>query len=279
MLWRETHTGLRVVIVFFCVVIFLMMASFDCGAETGNNEWTRGEKVFALNAGSFLIVTTIGVACWDYGQNDMAFKEEGWFQEDSKEGGADKLGHFYSTYVVSQGFAHIYESWEFSHEESALYGSLSSFGLMAFAEFGDAFSDYGFSYEDLVMNAVGSCVGYILYRFPEVARKIDFRLEYAPNFKETDVFTDYERMKFLMALKLDGFDCIDNDYLKYLELHLGYYARGYSDDTNDRSRNIYIGVGINIAKILYDLSFRKTSRIFNYYQLPHTYVSGHKNLN
>jgi len=272
MLCRETRRGLRAVIVFAGVMIFLMAASFECGAESGNFELTRDQKVFALNAGAVLIMTTIGVACWDYGQNGMAFENEGWFQEDSKEGGADKLGHFYSTYAISHGFAHIYESWDFSRDEAALYGSLSSFGLMAFAEFGDAFSDYGFSYEDLVMNAVGGCAGYLLYRYPEVARKIDFRLEYVPNFKEMDVFTDYERMKFLVALKLEGFDCIDNNYL-------GYYVRGYSEDTTDRSRNIYIGVGINLAKILYDLSYRKTSTIFNYYQFPYTYISVDKNIN
>ena len=85
-------------------------------------------------------------------------------------------------------------------------------------------------------------------------------------------------MKFLMAVKLGGFESLKNTYAEYIEFHLGYYTRGYSDDIN-KERNIYIGIGINLSKIFTNFSMTKTAKVFNYYQLPYTYISIDKNLN
>jgi hypothetical protein len=145
-------------------------------------------------------------------------------------------------------------------------------------EFGDSFSSYGFSHEDFLMNLFGAAAGYLLYINPALSKKIDFRVEYVPNFDQGDVFSDYDKMKFLMAVKLDGFDWIQNSYLKYLEIHLGYYARGYPNDIN-KERNIYLGIGISLSKIFNKLSMKKTARVFNYYQMPYTYISVDKDLN
>jgi len=62
--------------------------------------------------------------------------------------------------------------------------------------------------------------------------------------------------------------------LRYFELHLGYYTRGYDDynfslTNDDRKRTVYVGLGLNVGKVIE--SVRET-RIFNYLQLPHTYL-------
>ena len=85
-------------------------------------------------------------------------------------------------------------------------------------------------------------------------------------------------MKFLVALKLDGFDFIKPKYLKYLELHFGYYARGYSETDDRDRRNVYVALGINLSKICSDFSLGKVSKFFNYYQAPFTYASFKKEL-
>ncbi len=212
----------------------------------GFRELTREEKMIAVNAGAILAIAGWGIAFWDYGESSPALKDEGWFQEDTDKGGADKLGHFYTNYLVGRGLSSLYKSWGYEHDRAALYGALSSFGITGFMEIGDSISDYGFSHSDLIMNLLGSCAGYLLDTHPEIARKIDFRVEYVPDFQEADIVTDYERMRFLVAVKLDGFEAVTNDYLKYLELHLGYYVDGYQEAGDDRSRNIYAGVGINL---------------------------------
>ncbi|MEA3487263.1 MAG: DUF2279 domain-containing protein [Thermodesulfobacteriota bacterium] len=260
------------------IISFLVLVFAAAPVHGFKQNFTKEEKLVALNTGALLAITAWGVALWDYGENHPSMKKEGWFQEDTDKGGADKLGHFYSNYVISHGFSSLYESWGYEHDKAALYGALSSFGLIGFMEIADSISEFGFSPEDFAMNFLGSCAGYFLSMHPDIARKIDFRVEYIPTFQDPDIVTDYEKMRFFVALKLDGFDAVTNKYLKYLELHLGDYVNGYEESGDERSRNIYAGVGINISKIFNGLSYKRTSKFFNYYQLPCTYIKFNKDL-
>lgn len=259
----------------FLVVLALVFGAAHAHALDLNltKDLTKEEKILATNVGTGLFITTWGVLFWDYGKNSPKLGNERWFQKNTGEGGADKLAHLYANYAITHGFSHLYEKWGYDRDKAALYGALSAFGWMSFMEIGDSFSKYGFAYEDIVMNVVGTGLGYLIYRYPEVSRKFDLRIEYRPNFKETDILTDYSHMKFLVAAKLDGFDGITNKYLKYMDIHLGYFARGYSEDRTDRNRNIYVGVGVNLSKVFNQLSYPKTASFFNYYQAPFTYVS------
>ncbi|MFH2065423.1 MAG: DUF2279 domain-containing protein [Pseudomonadota bacterium] len=240
--------------------------------DEGNESFAKEDKLLIANLGGFAILTTWGIMSWDYGERSSHTRSEGWFEQDTTEGGADKAAHFYASYLTSHGIAALCESWGYSIQKSSLYGALSSFGLMSFIEIGDSFSHYGLSFEDFFMNTLGCYAGYLLYRYPEYGRKIDFRVEYLPDFSADDMSTDYENMKFLMAVKLDGFDAVENRYLQFLEYHIGYYARGYSDDNKEKKRHFYMGIGINLSKVFSDLSFRKTAKVFNYYQVPFTYA-------
>jgi hypothetical protein len=234
---------------------------------------TKEQKIWATNIGTGLFITTWGVLFWDYGQNNPKVSHERWFGQNTAEGGADKLAHLYATYAIAHGFSHYYEKWGYDRDSAALYGALSGFGWMSFMEVGDSFSKYGFAYQDVIMNAVGSGLGYVMYKYPQISRKFDLKIEYRPNFKESDIITDYGHMKFLVAAKLDGFDFITNKYLKYADIHLGYFARGYSENRPDKHRNIYVGIGINLSKVFNQISYPRTASFFNYYQPPFTYVS------
>jgi len=150
---------------------------------------------------------------------------------------------------------------------------------MAYMEFGDSFSDYGFSYEDFVMNTLGSVAGYYLYENEELARKIDIRWEYGFHPTDSDFVTDYENSKYLLALKLNGFESTRQSFLKHLELHIGYYTRGYDDIDIRKERNIYLGLGINLSNLLRQRGYNKASTLLNYYQLPYTYMEFENNLN
>jgi hypothetical protein len=221
-----------------------------------------------------------GIANWDYFRNSPVAHTEDWFGEDTKEGGADKLGHLYTNHVLAHGLSWLYERWGFSHDQAAAYGALSGFGLTGLMELGDSFSDYGFSYEDMVMNAIGSTTGYLLWKYPGLGRRLDIRMELTPRFDKADAFTDYEHMKYLVALKFDGFDTLRKSPLRYLDLQLGYYARGYSQTVpGARERNLYVGLGLNLSHVFDRLSWHRTARVFNYLQLPGTHADLEWNLN
>ena len=257
----------------FFVLIALFSSIVLADENPGTKEWlSKEQKLSITNVGGVAVLAAWGFISWDYGERGAHTRSEGWFEQETPEGGADKLAHFYASYLASHGISALCESWGYSVQKSSLYGALSSFGLMTFIEIGDSFSHYGLSFEDFCMNTIGCYSGYLLYRYPEYGRKIDFRVEYIPDFAAKDMSTDYNNMKFLMAIKMNGFDYVENPYLRFLECHFGYYARGYSDEQKSNKRNLYAGIGINLSKVFSDLSFPKTAKVFNYYQVPFTYV-------
>jgi hypothetical protein len=238
-------------------------------------EWfTRGQKTFMLNAGTWAVILVYGLAEWDYNESSFHFENEHWFGRKTEYGGLDKLSHAWSSYAMSHLFSYVYRKWDYTEKEANLDGALSSLGVNTFMEIADGFSpSQGFSYEDMVMNIVGCGLGYVLGEYPDLARKFDFRMEITPKFDSQDlkIGTNYERQTYLLVAKADGFDFIENPYLKYLEFHLGYNAhdyKGYEEDGPDRRhRHMYVGLGFNVSKLLQ--KYVKTT-VLDYIQIPYT---------
>ena len=250
-----------------------------------SSEMTRSDKALWLNVGAGALALGWGTWSWDWGSAGPRFQDEGWFGRTTGEGGADKLGHAWSGYALSHLFAYSYERFGYGRSDAARYGAYSSLGVMTAIEIGDAFSDeYGFSYQDMLFNAAGAALGYVLWEYPEINRKIDFRAEYDPfprGKRQLDVTTDYQRLKYLIAVKADGFEEVTNPLLRYLELHVGYYARNYESysgpgSSDRRERNVFIGVGLNVTKLL--SPYVDTGGVFNYVQVPYTSINLDRNL-
>ncbi|HEX5710985.1 MAG TPA: DUF2279 domain-containing protein [Sulfuricurvum sp.] len=246
----------------------------------GKNNKIKND-ILVTNLAGIALITGWGITNWDYGNSSPHATNEGWFGPQTKYGGADKAGHLYAAYMVGSGLSGLYQSWGYSQQDAALYGSLSSFFLMNTMEIGDAFStQQGFSYEDFILNSLGSLSSYLFYTSSELSKRVDLRIEYLPSFKTADVVTEYEKMKYVIALKAEGFDCITHPALRYGELHLGYYTRNYKGGITDESERIlYVGIGINLSKIARQNGYRKTGTFLNYYQLPYTYIPIENDLN
>jgi len=251
--------------------------SKQCESVIGTNEIIN--KVFNVNIAGIGIVTAWGVSKWDYFSQSMHAEKEGWFATSTDDGGADKLGHFYASYAVSHGLSYLYEGWCFNKPDASFYGAMTSFTILSYMEFGDSFSDFGFSYEDFIMNALGSAAGYYLYKNPDLARKIDIRWEYGFHPTDADFTTDYENSKYLLAIKLNGFESTRKDLLKYLEFHIGYYTRGFNNSSINKEVNIYFGIGINLTDLFRRNGHKKTAAFLNYIQLPGTYIELKNNTN
>lgn len=256
----------QLLLVFGLMVCSLPGHSLDLGLSS----WSKEKKLLAVNAGTMAFITVWGITKWDYFDRSPNAQSEGWFGYDTKEGGADKLGHLWSAYAFADGLNSLYRGWGYDADTAARNGALSSFAIMGFMEVGDSFSNYGFSWEDMLMNTMGSASSYLLYHYPALDEKLDLRWEYAPDFSNADIFTDYENTRYLAALQLDGFDQFRETPLRYVELQVGYYARGFETARPDRERNFYVGVGLNVGRVLTDLGCGRFCKVFHYYQPPYT---------
>lgn len=240
-------------------------------------------KTLLLNATVAGGILTWGVLNWDYFQASPSAHSEGWFGAGTKSGGADKLGHAYSTYVAGRAFRAIYLDWGYDEKRAGQLGILSALGAVTLMEVGDSFSPtFSFSYEDVLMNLSGAGFGYLMESCPELDRKLDFRVEYLPEFGSDfsfDLITDYEHLKYLLVLKGSGFDALGDSWLRYLELHAGYYTRNYEGyhpgGADHRERTLYLGVGLNVGQLL--ARWVKWP-VFDYLQLPYTYLPVEKTL-
>lgn len=232
---------------------------------------TPGEKVLATDLGVLGFIGAWGAANWDYGENPWSTVDEGWFGRQTREGGADKAGHLYSSYVLGRGLTGLFRNYGFDEEDAALRGALSSLLAMTFMEFGDGFSPYGFSAEDQAMNIAGTGMAWLLARNPSLDRKIALRGEYRLHGDHTtDILTDYDRWRFHITLKPDGFAGMPEP-LRWIELHAGYYARGFhdTDPANDR-RVPFVGIGLSFTKLARELGWQRSANFLDYFQPPDT---------
>ena len=231
------------------------------------------------------LTTAFGLAAWEWGNAPFRFESEGWFGQDTKYGGMDKVGHAYSGYMLTEFFTQRIAHESGDPRGAAITGALLGMGVQTYVELFDGFSGgHGFSYEDLVMDGVG--VGFAILRntVPGLAEKLDFRMEYLPS-GHADGFapvSDYSGQKYLLALKLSGFEEFEETPLRFLELQVGYFARGFSDEERnageDRRREPYVAVGLNLNELLDVDPVRNSTpgmlarRTLDYVQVPYTYV-------
>lgn len=231
------------------------------------------------------LTTAIGLGNWDWGTNSFHFESEGWFGDDTRYGGMDKLGHAYSGYLLTEYFTQRIAHTSEANTSAVISGAILGMGVQTYIEVFDGFSGgHGFSYEDLIMDGVG--VGFSMLRstVPGLAEKLDFRMEYLPS-GHIDGYspaTDYSGQKYLLALKLSGFEEFRDTPLRFVELQVGYFTRGFSDEERDagedRRREPYAAIGINLNELIGASPANGTtaglaaSRATEYIQMPYTYV-------
>lgn len=239
-------------------------------------------------AAIFTAISVIGFVSWDWVSTDFRFNNEGWFKEnDTGSGGIDKLGHAFATYVITDILTHAIRRNSSDPRGGEITAALLATSLMTYVEVFDGFSgDHGFSYEDLVMDMLGAGLSVWRNSVPGLRDKIDFRMQYLNSPRSSfEPFGDYEGQKFFVILKLAGFESFQDTPLRFVELHGGYCARGFSTNEEragtSRERNMYVGIGLNLQELFFgnvdkdrEHMASKAVRVgLEYVQIPYTYVS------
>ena len=217
------------------------------------------------------IAATVGIYgatnWWEDGfSGSFHIENEGWFGQNTYEGGADKAGHAYFTYTTTRLLTRAFEAVGNDPGRALRLGTWTALGVLTGVEVIDGFSKkFSFSMEDMVMNTAGAAFAVLSEVVPSVDALLDFRLLYqrpddAQQAGATNPASDYSGQTFLLVLKADGIPRVrEVPVLRYLEFEVGYNARGYeaNDGTlNDPERRICFGVGINLSRLLSDTVFR-----------------------
>jgi uncharacterized protein YfiM (DUF2279 family) len=211
----------------------------------------------------------------------FGFKSEGWFGKSTSSLGMDKVHHAYKTYVIADVVQGLIQKRNNGDRASITSGALIGLGLMTYGELFDGLTKgHGWSNEDMTVHLAGAGFAMLRNNIPGMRGKVDFRMLTMPTFRgdQTDLVNLLAQRKYLLALQLDGFERFVRTPLRYVELHLGYYGRGFTD--RERSlgaplkRNIYVGVGLNLQQFWpkkpKSMVARLSKGTLDYIQLPYT---------
>lgn len=258
-------------------------------ATLSEQEVTRRNRNVILGGG--LAIGLYGATHWwkEGLTNNFRTVNEGWFGQDTYAGGADKMGHLFFTYAGTRLLARGFEELGNDPERALWLGAATTFGTLLAVETIDGFAQrWRFSKEDMIMNAVGTGLGILFEKSPDLDKALDFRIQYWPSPAarrqgKTDPFGDYSGQTYLLVAKAAAVPAL-RQYppLRYLELAVGYGTRGYEPNEGPdtiRSRHGYLGISLNLAEILDDTLFkdsrhsrpqRITHQILEYVQVPGT---------
>ena len=248
--------------------------------------WQHADRLKLEVGGLFALLSYAGFRDWKWGTAYFQFRAEGFFGMRTGSGGQDKLGHCFSTYLMSETLYLRLRNRYGQEAPVTVYPALFSWLLMAYVEMFDGFSvDHGFSKEDLLMDTLGASTSFLKRSVPSVGRVFDFRMEYYPSTQSGGFhpMIDYSGQKFLLALRPSGLPLFDDSPFRFFELYLGYYTRGFERISVDPERRavLFTGVGVDLQAIFasqmgdpeeYPGSFIDTMSVaLRTFQLPYGY--------
>ncbi|MGE5277949.1 MAG: DUF2279 domain-containing protein [Acidobacteriota bacterium] len=237
-------------------------------------------------------VSSLGVG---HEREAFHFGNEEWFGSDTYAGGADKASHFvfYNGLSRELGVTLANMGHDRKKATTLAFATATAAGLLV--EVGDAFTVFGFAWEDLVMDTLGAGSAAVITRYG-LDDTVGFRFgkvtaEQPPVCCRTPgVGKDYSEEIYTADLKLAGFArrlSLRPGPARFLLLSMTYGTKGYRYSLPEfRQRNIGIELGLNFPEILSAVGVpertwwgRALYFFFNFFRIPFTQVGFHYDLN
>lgn len=251
----------------------------------GNHRFRSfGSQAWAVKweyAAVFAEITAIHIKAAIREGGKFTFENEGWLGRDTANLGVDKFTHAYNTYLATELL-----QWRLAEKTNnapgtPLTAAILATSLVAYSEFYDAIEpNSGWSWQDMTFNVGGAAMSMLRHTVPGLKDKLDVRMMIVPN-HDVITFTGKEhfrQQRFLLALQLSGFKGLEESPLRFVELHAGYYATGFTDREKAAGKPLdrrpFIGIGLNLQQLLFphpkSLPARIAHRWLDYVQVPYT---------
>jgi len=256
---------------------------------TATTVWTAG----AVAAG---VLQGLG-APLQYGWVPYNTTDEGWFGRDTYTGGADKVSHFILSSGVSRLLYEAYTHLGHPPEQSFRLAVATAFTSGLMVELMDAFSVYGFSFQDLAVDALGSTAGGLINR-----HHLQDLLGLRVGLSETPIPASaigasvptlgrsYNDEIYAADLKLGGLIRRmngDPGIARFFLTSFVFFTKGFGYDPPLPTRYQEIGfeVGLNFPEILRCFGVSEKTwwgtgliAIFNFFRFPFTQIGVYYNL-
>jgi len=188
------------------------------------------------------------------------FTDEGWFGKNTYAGGADKASHYVDFYIISKELSFLYNTLGYSRAESIAIGLGLTLLVGVINESGDGFSRYGFSLQDLTMDAAGGITAAAISALG-ANDLIGFREGFLlPLYSVPDccppgnVGQAYQNQLYTADLKLAGLARrlnLNIGPLRYLSFSTTYASKGYATGNPAlHERQIGFEIGLNLEEAL-----------------------------
>jgi hypothetical protein len=254
-------------------------------------------KTTAITAGVLIGAPVVGYFRWwrADSHSSFAFASERWFQYDTYAGGADKASHIFLGYFGTQILQGAYRSAGKTPVESRALalGVVALTG--ALIEVGDGYSQYGFAWEDIAANTIGSLVATGIDAWG-LQDTVGLRFGYVKALIPDECCRyggygdDYSKEIYSADLKLAGFlprVGLKPGPARFFLLSATYGSKGYRySDEPLRQRNLGIEIGLNLREILLAVGVPEKPlwgkvllTIATYFRFPYTSFGWHYDLN
>lgn len=192
------------------------------------------------------------------------------FSGNTYAGGADKMGHFYATYLFARVGAQSLIDRGWTPLSAVLVNVAFTLTFFTLIEVKDGYHmGFGFSVEDQIANVLGTVAAALLLLVPTLDDLFGVRMYYRPSKlfldgllgrKDIDIAEDYTGETVMLVFKLGGLSAVRNSrvfgFLRYVELLFGYNARGFMPKPGPsvmREQELFLGFSLNLVEVLRDL--------------------------
>ena len=250
----------RITPVLICLFSFLSAPA--CGQETGTvikQDNRLRNTIIAAAAVDVAALTALG-SIWYKDQWGSSFH---FFNDYPEWLQADKAGHIYSAYHLSQVSALTLRNLDMPPKKAYLWGGVAGFLLLAQVEALDGFSQgYGASASDLVANAIGSALAWSQYSLWDEARihpKFSFhRTVHAEKRPELlganlmeEIIKNYNGQTYWLSFDMDKLLPQGNRFPKWLNIAAGYGVENITvaRDKVNAYRQYYLSLDLDLTSV------------------------------
>lgn len=277
---------MTVFLVFFFSLITIQRVACAAEATTQGPDNIADFYVFGVGLG----LGVGGAISWKYKETytgKFTTLQEGWFGSDTYAGGADKLGHFYTDYLLVRVIYDIYSKHGYDGDAAIMRSVIASTTIRSIMEVADGYTSFKFSPEDLVANLAGSLTSGLLLQHPTIDEAFGMSWTYLPSQEKLDgkvdwfsIDNDYNGSIYHLDARLKGvrrlFNLGNNNCLDPYTLSLSYATRGYDRARDYKQRILGLTLGLNAAEFVErsinsDSIWRPSAAVLKYFKLPFSF--------